>query len=341
MRHLLLLTLTALGSGAGALTPGPLRPEHLRQAAEYSRQMRGSAVVVWQGGREVFAQGQNGFDLHSPHPLASGSKSFGCALAAALADEGRLRLDERVSDTLSEWRDDPRKSAITVRHLLNFTSGLPGRVGAARPRANADLYGAALAAPTVAAPGERYTYGNAHLAAFGALVARKTGQDPAAYLQRRILDPLGVQVTWGRDQRGQPNLAGGASMTARGWASFGQLMLQGGQWRGQQLLPGARLAECFRGSPALAAYGVTWWLNVPLAGTLDPGDDVPVAALGGGRGPFAPGAPRNVVMAAGALNQRLYLLPDEQAVVVRFGEGGPWSDEAFLARLLGHEPQAR
>ncbi|MDP9766459.1 hypothetical protein [Deinococcus enclensis] len=40
-------------------------------------------------------------------------------------------------------------------------------------------------------------------------------------------------------------------------------------------------------------------------------------------------------MAAGALNQRLYLLPEEQTVVVRFGEGGPWSDDAFLAQLLG------
>jgi len=310
----------------------------IRAAAEYSAAQRGSAMLVLQNGREVFAQAQGGFDLDRPHLLASGSKSFGCAIAVALQDDRRLNLDERASDTLTEWKMDPRKREITVRQLLSFTSGLPGRVGPAAARQNANLYGAALTAPLEAAPGERYTYGNAHLAAFGALVQRKTGEDPASYLQREVLGPVGARATWQRDRKGQPNLAGSALMTARDWARFGQLMLQGGLWQGRAVLDAGRLAECFRGSAALAAYGLTWWLNVPFSGTLDADDEVPVRAFGAADrsvAQLAPSAPLDVRIAAGAGNQRLYLLPAENAVVVRFGEGGPWSDEVFLARLLG------
>lgn len=310
-----------------------LAPVNIERAAEYSSRSRGSAVLVVQSGREVFARGQNGFDLDKPHILASGSKSFSCAIAVALIDEGKLNFDERVADTLIEWKADAQKSQATVRQLLSFTSGLPGRVGPSAVRQNRDLFGAALAAPFPAAPGERYTYGNAHLAAFGLLVRRKTGLDPAEYLQRRVLDKIGARAIWQRDQAGQPNLAGSASMTARDWARYGQLVLQGGAWNGARVLSATRLAECFRGSPALASYGLTWWLNVEFRGTVDAEDDVP-RAIGEG-GPFAPSAPRDVVMAAGALNQRLYLLPSENAVVVRFGEGGNWSDEEFLGRLLG------
>ncbi|MFC4638221.1 serine hydrolase domain-containing protein [Deinococcus hohokamensis] len=336
MRPLLLLS-ALLASTATALDP-----RGLEAAAAYSRDHRGSALLVMQGGQVLFSEGQNGFALAQPHLLASGSKSFSCALAVALSDQGVLSLDERVSATLTEWATDPLKNQITVRHLLNFTSGLPARIGPSAARLNADLFGSALRAPLEAPPGHRYTYGNAHLAAFGLLVQRKTGLDPAAVLQRRVLDRIGVRAQWARDRKGQPNLAGSASMTALDWATYGQLILQGGVWKGARVLSREGLDQCFRGSSALATYGLTWWLNVPFAGTLDAEDEVPVQAMGAGSGgaqQIAPSAPSTLVMAAGALNQRLYLLPDEGLVVVRFGEGGPWSDEGFLARLLGKKPQ--
>ncbi|WP_052351798.1 serine hydrolase domain-containing protein [Deinococcus pimensis] len=330
-----LVTLATLVTHAAALDP-----IHIRDAADYSARQRGSALLVVQGGRELYAAAQGSFELTRPHLLASGSKSFSCAIAVALADDGRLDLDERASDTLTEWRTDVRKRDITVRQLLSFTSGLPARVGPAAVRLNEDLYGAALRAPAEAAPGARYTYGNSHLAAFGELVRRKTGQDPAQYLQRRVLDPIGARAVWQRDRVGNPNLAGSAGMTARDWARYGQLVLQQGRWKGRTVLSAERLRQCFEGSGTLAAYGLTWWLNVPFAGTLDADDEVPVRALGGADGAtrLAPSAPTDVAFAAGAGNQRLYLIPSENAVVVRFGEGGPWSDEEFLARLLGRVP---
>ncbi|GEM45492.1 serine hydrolase domain-containing protein [Deinococcus cellulosilyticus] len=309
----------------------------LENAARYSETHRGSALLVLQDGREVYARAQNGFLLERTHFLASGSKSFSCAIAVALQAEGKLNLDEPVIQTLTEWKIDPQKASITARQLLGFTSGLPGFIGPSLVQLNRDMYGAALNAPLQFPPGEHYTYGNAHLAVFGALIERKTGQDAAVYLQKRVLDPIGVQAVWQRDQSGHPNLAGSASMTARGWAKYGQLILQKGQWEGKTILPAKTLEACFQGSSALSAYGLTWWLNVPFQGTLDEGDEVPVgiSRVAGNQQQIAPSAPKNLVMAAGAFNQRLYILPDEKLVVVRFGEGGEWSDETFLKLLLG------
>ncbi|MBZ9713672.1 serine hydrolase domain-containing protein [Deinococcus multiflagellatus] len=335
MRPLFLLAATAL-CGAAQASPPALSPQSLARAAAYSATHRGDALLAVQGAREVWAQGQNGFALNAPHVLASGSKTFGCALAVALQDAGVLRLDERVADTLTEWSTDARRG-ITVRQLLNFTSGLPGNVGRPVPTLNLDLSAEARRAPLQAAPGTQFSYGNAHLAVFAELVRRKTGHEPEAELQRRVLDALDIHPVWARDRAGQADLAGGARLDARSWARFGELLLRGGRWQGRAVLSAAGLQACQQGSAALNIYGLTLWLNLPAAGTLDAGDTVPVAALGLKGERLMPSQPTNVVMAAGLGNQRLYLLPDHDAVVVRFGRGGEWSDDAFL-QLLTAQP---
>lgn len=332
---------TLLGVVFGLLlfgTGSPVLALDLAAAAQYSAARRGSAVVVYQDGRERYAQGQNGFDLRQPHLLASGSKSFACAIAVAAQDDGLLDLEERVSDTVAEWRSDPLKAEVTVRQLLNFTSGLPG--DAADPRTVprlANLNTLAIGLPLVAAPGTRYTYGNAHLAVFNEVIRRKTKEQADAYLWRRVLEPIGVAaIRWSRDRAGNAQLAGGAFVTARDWASFGRLVLNDGVWQGKQILSSSRLSSCRQGSQALSIYGLTWWLNVPVRGNAESRAEVPrildVSATSSGR--VAPSAPGDTFMAAGAGNQRLYVVPSLRLVVVRFGEGGPWSDDEFLARLL-------
>jgi CubicO group peptidase (beta-lactamase class C family) len=328
---------TAEPSGIASADSSPVNATlDLESAAAYSSTQRGSALVVWQAGRELLAQGQNGFDLSGPHALASGSNSFACAIAIAAQDANLLRLDEPVSDTITEWRSDPRKARVTIRHLLSFTSGLPANIGGG---AQINTTQQALEASLTAQPGVRYTYGNLHLMVLGELLRRKTGIQPEAYLLERVLKPIGLSsIRWDRDAGGNALLAGGAHITARDWLRFGQLMLQAGRWNNQVVLSSAGLAECLKGSSTLAMYGLTWWLNVPLAGTLDALDVVPRQALGlpntDNPEGFAPQAPRDLFMAAGAGNQRLYIVPSLQLLVLRFGEGGDWNDARFLERLL-------
>jgi CubicO group peptidase (beta-lactamase class C family) len=259
-------------------------------------------------------------------------------MAVAAQDDGLFKLDDAVSTVLAEWQSDPRKARVTLRQLLSFTSGLPGSAANPGSVGNVpDLNLAAMRLPLTAEPGARYTYGNTHLAVFNEVVRRKTGMLADTYLLRRVLEPIGVtQIAWTRDRAGNAQLAGGARLTARDWARYGQLFLQGGTWNGKRVL--SSVGECLRGSSALGVYGLTWWLNAPFAGTVDAGDVIPLRAFGlpniDSAERIAPSAPTDLFMAAGAGNQRLYVVPSLSLVVVRFGAGGAWSDGEFLKRLL-------
>src|SRR4029434_4585743 len=96
------------------------------RAAKYSESRRGSALLVMQNGRTIFDTYANGGSANRRCPIFSGTKSFWGIAALAAVQEGLFRLDDPVSDTISEWKTDPRKSQITIRQLLSQTDGIEG-----------------------------------------------------------------------------------------------------------------------------------------------------------------------------------------------------------------------
>ncbi len=331
---------------------------NFRAAADYSASTLGDAVVVMQRGQIIFEEYQHGYDGRSVHLLASGTKSFNCALAVAAQDDGLLSLDEPVSNTIAAWRvgaanPAPQtnwKSQVTARQLLSLSAGLAAEGDTAANLNKVDTYAQALYIDSTRAPGQAAIYTPNTFQAFAAFFELKTGgklaadgsvtggRDPLDYLSQKIFTPLGMDISrWLRDIKGKPNMAGGAYLTARDWLKFGQLMLQDGQWNGRQLLSGSRLRECSTyNNPTLTEYGISFWLNRPLAGTYTAGvDSVPQSDVFATGARYAEDASTDIYMAAGALNQRLYMIPSLDLVVARFGRGGPWSDNEFLKRLLG------
>lgn len=303
----------------------------LAAAARYSAEREGDAVLVFRHDSLVLEDYQNGFDGAAPHPLASGTKTFSCVLAALAAGDGLIRLDQPLARDLPEFRGDSLRRRVSLRQLLSLTSGLQPDFTAR----TAD-YGAALALPMVAPPGSRFAYGAAPFHVFAELMRRKLGGDPVEYLRRRALRPLGITVAfWVRDTAGRPHLAGGAMMTGRDWGVFGLLLLHQGSWHGRQVVPAAGLAECRRGSAANAGYGLGLWLNAPT-----PTGPAPAGVLRAGpedRRLAAPELPADLYLAAGAAGQRLYVLPTPGLVIVRLGHntGPEFKDDAFLRLALG------
>jgi CubicO group peptidase (beta-lactamase class C family) len=298
----------------------------------------GDALLVWQDDSLALEAYQNGYDADAPHRLNSGTKTFAGLMALAAVEDGLLTLDEPVAQTITAWQGDPQKATITVRHLLHLTSGLQTSVGLAPG------YAEAIAKPLVHAPGTAFRYGPTAFQVFGALLERKLGgEDVRAYLQRRILDPLGVQSSsWGTTLSGDPNLAAGASMTASGWLRIGRLLLNDGRWAGQPILAPATLDALTQPADAAPGYGLAVWLNA----AVDPADPFfdgapPDIRADGPEGMIYAAGPGDLYMAAGAANQRLYVIPSRAMVVVRFGRwDDAWSDAAFLARLLDGEAYA-
>jgi CubicO group peptidase (beta-lactamase class C family) len=234
------------------------------KAADYSASMSGRAVRVMVDGKLAFERADNGWSLSRPHPLASGTKSFTGVMAMMAVQDGLLTLDELASDTLTEWKADPRKSRITVRHLLTLSSGLdpgdgvlgtrPGRSNilgeGAERRAERlarqgggqappdDLCKAAMGLKTNFDPGTRFEYGPSHFYAFAELLKRKLAASDLPtktvldYLRDRVMRPVGIEVARiGRDAAGNPNLPGGMMLTPAEWAKFGQFVLDEGSVR--------------------------------------------------------------------------------------------------------------
>ena len=162
-------------------------------ALAYARKHDLHALVVSRDGRIVEQAYGDGHDGSTPHPLYSGAKSFWGVAAVCAQNDGLLDLDERVADTFAVWGLEPWKSKVTLRELLQLTSGIGfGGMGLAVP-----TYAKALDVELKNEPGSKFTYGGIPLQVFGAVLTRKlepSGETPHDYLARRVLDPIGLRI---------------------------------------------------------------------------------------------------------------------------------------------------
>ncbi|HEX4143196.1 MAG TPA: serine hydrolase [Pirellulales bacterium] len=325
----LLAVATLLPAGNPVAAP-PSRA--LEAATEYTASHGGQAMIVVFDGETVFEHYDHGGAADRPQGLASGCKSFVGVAAVAAVQDGLIRPDDPVSESITEWQQDPTKATITYRQLLNMTSGLTRTTTG--NAATAPAWKEQAAKPMAARPGERFEYGASHLNVFAYALERKLSPESFEnYLQRRILDRIGVKVEWRlRCDDGQPWVGGGAFMTGRDWATFGEFVRRGGNWKGQQILDANLLRECFVGTRQNPAYGLTWWLKAPVSNDLL--RDIPLLSEWGdvANSDWLPG---DLVAAFGGGKQRLYLIPSFKLVIVRQGsQSQGFSEVEFLSLLL-------
>jgi CubicO group peptidase (beta-lactamase class C family) len=218
---------TVAGFDAVAHPSGPdaARLTGYLQAALDSTRLPGVAAAVVDGGRTALVAGL-GSDGHggtvTPRTrfrVASLSKSFTAVAVLQLVEDRRIDLDAPVQAHLPEFA--PHEAAVaarvTVRHLLNQTSGLtdagyPGIVddGAADLRTRVDLL---RTARLVGEPGTRFQYSDLNYQVLGRLVEVLSGVPLARYLDERVFRPLGmtdtVSLTTSADGADLPGLARG------------------------------------------------------------------------------------------------------------------------------------
>jgi len=329
VKNLILLLILVLNFGCAVKAQNSktlTEQERYKLAAEYSAENRGRSVLIMKGDKIVFEDYENGHTAEMPWFLASGTKSFsGVILAAAIEDKIFKSFDEKVSETITEWKSDKQKSNITLRQLLSLTSGISaGQIG------RVPEYADAINSSVRYEAGTKFEYGPAPFQIFGEVMTRKLAPKKESvmdYLKRRILTPIGLKVAFWRMSDGNPLLPQGANLTAREWIKFGLFLKNGGKWNGKQIVAKKLLDELVIGSKANPAYGITFWLN--QAG-IDPRGEVTQMRVENVSGD----AVKDLYMAAGAGNQRLYIIPSKDLVVVRQGNFGKYNDGEFLGRLI-------
>jgi CubicO group peptidase (beta-lactamase class C family) len=317
-----------------------IQPGNCARAANYSENKRGFSMLVMQNGRTVFEHYANGGSADSRCKIFSGTKSFWGIAALCAVRDGLSKLDDRVADTITEWKHDSRKSQITIRQLLNQTDGIEPA-----PHLHSetirDRNAVALQLPLVAAPGSVFAYGPSHLQIFAELLRRKlNGRSTVSYLQENVLSPLGLtSLDFKRDGRGNPLPATGFELTAREWARLGELVLGQGNYHGKQIVPANLLGQALTGSGANPSYGLTFWLNrqAPSAREIDIEKELDLKwqhAHWTGIC-FCRAAPSDMVVALGSNYERLFIIPSLNAVIVRQGWSAKFSDAYFLRLVLG------
>jgi CubicO group peptidase (beta-lactamase class C family) len=332
---LVLLTLaTSRSAFAG------IQPTDCARAAKYSESRRGAAMLVIQNGRTVFEHYANGGSASGRWPIFSGTKSFWGVAALAAVHDGLFRLDDVVSDTITEWKNDPRKSRITIRQLLSQTDGIES--GSYLQRASIrDRNAMAIQLPTLAEPGAAFIYGPSHIQIFSKLLRRKLkGRSTIAYFEGHVSNRLGLRrLKYKTDGQGNPLPATGFELTAREWARFGELLLGNGNYRGRQIIPATLLREALTGSQANPSYGLTFWLNsrAPDSREADMERmlDLPWQNAQWTDVCICKDAPADMVVALGSHYQRLFVIPSLRAIVVRQGSEAKFSDAHFLRLVLG------
>jgi CubicO group peptidase (beta-lactamase class C family) len=328
-----LLLLSALAATGLPSTAADLDPANCARAAAYSRQHGGEVLRIEQAGRVIYQDVAPDADADAPRKIYSGTKSLIAVTALILAQQGKLRLDERASDTLTEWKNDARRT-ITLDQLLSQTSGLDpdgDPIYSAR-----DQLAAAVRMPLVSPPGTRFHYGAAGYQAFGEILRRKFHKSVEDIVTDTLLDPYDLDVaSWKRDDAGNVLVHAGMEMTAKAWARFGELLLRP-VLTPDDSRPALGYPQLFLGHAANPAYGLGFWLNAPQPPDARQSITDLQPAIDGEQ--LYPGGPPDLIAAIGTGKQRLYVIPSLRLVVVRFGHEAPFSDGDFLSRLLTGRP---
>jgi CubicO group peptidase (beta-lactamase class C family) len=88
------------------------------RAAKYSESRRGSAMLVLQHGRIIFEHYANGGSVNGRWPIFSGTKSFWGIAALAAVHDGLFKLDDVVSDTITEWKCHANRRSPPLARLM-------------------------------------------------------------------------------------------------------------------------------------------------------------------------------------------------------------------------------
>ncbi|MGW5684134.1 serine hydrolase domain-containing protein [Nonomuraea sp. NPDC003754] len=181
----------------------------------------GVAVAITRGSRVVHATGYgrtaSGAPLTADTPMAvaSVSKSFTSLAVMQLVEKGTIRLDQPVRGYLPEFTmADPRAARITVRQLLNQTSGMADATFREKSLPQPDSLQGAVArlkdARLATAPGTAFSYHNTNYQVAARLVEVVSGEPFAAYLKTHVFTPLGMSHSTTIDtERDMPDSARG------------------------------------------------------------------------------------------------------------------------------------
>ena len=251
----------------------------------------------------------------SKHIAFSVSKSFLSALIGIAVDES---LIDSIEDPITKYLPDFNGTGyegVSIKNILQMSSGVEWNEDYADPKSDINRFGRAVAkgvsfrdfAKTLKRskkPGTYHHYVSIDTQVLGFLLAEVTGMPLKEYLHEKIWSKIGMEdgAYYIIDNTGEEMALGGLNATLRDYAKFGQLFLNKGNWKGEQIVPEAWVKASYDtdgphlipGESDLSSspwgYGLQWWV---------------------------PGFPDTDYTAAGVYNQYIYIDPLTNIVIAK------------------------
>ncbi|MBC6403275.1 MAG: serine hydrolase [Hyphomonadaceae bacterium] len=256
-----------------------------RNLAELLETLQTTALVIIRGGTLIHESYYHGTDRDDLRISWSVAKSFVSGLYGPVLESGAIgNLNDTVEIYVPEMTGTAYEG-VTLRNLLNMASGVRFSEDYMDPESDIIKIGRILGlgqsldkfATSIEGrehePGVvwKYVSMDTHVAAMA--LRRATGKS----LHQLFYETYGSNLGFGRapyyltDGKNVALALGGLNLRTRDYAKFGQLFLQNGQWRGEQIIPSNWVAESTQHTaPTMAesdmGYGYQWWVPMPQEG---------------------------------------------------------------------------
>lgn len=273
----------------------------IQSLKDYLSDKNSKSFMILVNGRIVMEEYFDDHTSTTTWPWNSAGKTLVTSTTGIAQEEGLLTINNKVSDYLGTgWTSETleKENLITSRHLLTMTSGINDESELVI-KANLTYLEDA---------GVRWSYHNVFQKLMD-VVAAASSQDFETYFNAKLKNKIGMEGFWNYGVIFKVYHSNTRSM-----ARFGLLALNKGKWENKQIINETFFNESISTSQNInPAYGYLWWLNGKTSYMVPGGQTVYDGLL-------VPDAPADMYAAMGAEDQRIYVIPSKNMVVIRMGD---------------------
>ena len=294
-----------------SLTELEWNTNQLQPLLNFLEEKNTKSFIILHKGKIVVETYMNGHTNTSAWYWASAGKTLTTAVTGIAQDEGLIDINDSVSDYIGTgWTSIPlvKENLITCKSLLSMTSGLDDTMGEDISPENLQY---------IVDADERWAYHGVFLK-LQDVVSSASNQTWNSYFNSVLKNKIGMTGAW--IPLGDLNVYWS---TTRSMARFGLLTSANGKWEDTQILSENFLNEATNTSQSInQAYGYLWWLNGKPSYHL-PQSQVEF------QGELIPNAPSDMYCALGKNDQKIYIVPSKDVVIIRMGDSAEDSNFAL------------